>query len=368
METMKIVLYGIVVLLLAGCSSSQRLVEKDTATEFTLSRELREVLYYASLAPNGHNTQMWKVGVSGDGKTLNVYLDSSRLLPVVDPEGRESLISAGAFLENLRQALGAYGFTGDIEIPGTIAVQENPLVASVTVTGGSAETADPEILKVMEIRHTDKSKYLDRPLDAGAVERLEASVPGTLRIYTKGTEEFGALRDLTMEANVIQSSSPAARAELAEWLRFSDDEAARTADGLPAEQLGLSGIVKKLYYLTTDREKAASEKFGKTSINTAEKQLYNCAGFFVVTGGHTPRGYVQAGMDMEAVWLRAAAEGISLHPMSQALEETETREKLPTAIPGGEFFQMVMRAGYVKDYGENNRIRRPLREFVFLEP
>jgi hypothetical protein len=27
---------------------------------------------------------------------------------------------------------------------------------------------------------------------------------------------------------------------------------------------------------------------------------------------------------------------------------------------------MIMRAGYVKEYGVNNGIRRPLKEFVFL--
>jgi hypothetical protein len=364
-KSMKITFLFAAMAVLAGCSGSP-LIEKDTGLSFGLDGDLKEVLYYASLAPNGHNTQMWKVGVSGGGSVLRVYLDSSRLLPAVDPEGRESLISAGAFTENLCRALAAYGYDYTLSLAESADVRANPLVAQVTLGGKTGAPPDAASLALMEKRHSEKGIFLDKAPEAQAVSRVLAAVNGaggadadaaTALYYEKGSAEFAYIKEKSVEANEIQAESAAVREELALWLRFSDEEAREKADGLPAEQLGLSGIVKKAYYLTTDREKAAGEKFGKTSLKLAKKQLSGCTGFFLIQGGDAVRAHIKAGMAMEALWLAAAAEGISIHPMSQALEEGN----VPPPV------QMIMRAGYVKDYGENAKIRRPIKEFVFLE-
>jgi hypothetical protein len=50
--------------------------------------------------------------------------------------------------------------------------------------------------------------------------------------------------------------------------------------------------------------------------------------FLIVTGEDTPKGYIEAGMRMESLWLKATGLNISVHPMSQALEENETNEQI----------------------------------------
>jgi hypothetical protein len=69
---------------------------------------------------------------------------------------------------------------------------------------------------------------------------------------------------------------------------------------------------------------------------------------------------------MESLWLKAVELNISVHPMSQALEENETSGQIRNKYIGENNIQMIMRAGYVKKYGTNNGIRRALKEFVFL--
>ena len=353
----------ILALVIMGCSTNP-LIQKDTALDFTISSELKEVLYYASLAPNGHNTQMWKAGISENGKSIKIFIDSSRLLPVVDPNGRESLISAGAFLENLKQALLAYVFEYEINIIEEINIKENPLIAEITILDKKDIEINYDILTNIQKRHTDKSKYLNKPLENNTVRALNSDE--NILIFQNGGDDFEFIKEITVLANEIQALSPEAREELANWLRFSDEEAIEKADGLPAEQLGLSGLIKTLYYATTNREKATTEKFGRTSLNLAKKQLNNCAAFFIITGPNTPKGYIEAGMKMESLWLRAVEFNVSVHPMSQALEESETNEQIRKKYSGHDYFQMIMRAGYVKKYGINNGIRRPLKEFVFL--
>jgi hypothetical protein len=356
-----------VLLTFLGCSSQKFLIEKDTEVEFSMSNELKEVFYYASLAPNGHNTQMWKIGVSNDEKTLKIFIDSSRLLPVVDPNGRESLISAGAFLENMKRALTAFGYEYTLNVLDTADIKNNPLIAEINILARKEQEIDYETLEIIEKRHTDKSKYLKKLLDNQAVKRLLDYSQKDFFVFYNGSNEYDYIQRITLLANELQARLPAAREELATWLRFSDKEAIEKADGLPAEQLGLKGIIKSLYYLTTNRESAKKESFGRSSIKLAKGQLENCAAFFVITGENSVKGYIEAGMKMEAIWLKATEENISIHPMSQALEEEETSEKIVVEFKQNGTFQMIMRAGYVKKYGMNNRIRRPLHEFVFIE-
>jgi nitroreductase len=361
------VFFGITVLAaFSACAGNKKLVQKNTDLTFELSADLKEALYYASLAPNGHNTQMWKAGVSPDQKTIRIYIDSSRLLPAVDPEGRESLISAGAFLENLRQALDAFGFRFTVKIAGDVRIGENPLAAEITITGKSGDSVNRAALARMEQRHTEKRKFLPQPLDPAAVSAVLAAAQNRALFFPRGSKEFGFIREQTLAANEIQAASPAAREELALWLRFSDNEAAEKADGLPAEQLGLKGLVKILYYAVTDREKAASAQFGKTAVKLVRRNLDHCEGFFIITGENSAGDYITTGMAMEALWLKAAETGIALQPLSQALEEAVVRDRINAEFPGLPF-QMIIRAGYVRDYGENNKIRRPLQEFVFME-
>jgi hypothetical protein len=70
---------------------------------------LRECLDSAIAAPSIHNTQPWRFRLFPGG--VDVFADHSRRLGVVDPRGREVLISVGAALLNLRIAVLAHGRT-----------------------------------------------------------------------------------------------------------------------------------------------------------------------------------------------------------------------------------------------------------------
>src|SRR5688572_13583665 len=70
------------------------------------------LLRYAVRAPSGHNTQPWRFRIT-DGR-VHLYADSSRSLPVVDPEGRELVMSCGAALAHLTVALRHFGYAGDV--------------------------------------------------------------------------------------------------------------------------------------------------------------------------------------------------------------------------------------------------------------
>lgn len=59
---------------------------------------LREVVRYATLAPNSHNTQPWKFRI--DRSELVLFPDYARRTPVVDPDNHHLFVTHGCAAEN----------------------------------------------------------------------------------------------------------------------------------------------------------------------------------------------------------------------------------------------------------------------------
>ena len=76
---------------------------------------LRRVVELACRAPSVHNSQPWLWRVA-DKRTLELYADPTRQLPVADPEGRNLLISCGAALQHAQEAAKALGLTSTVEL------------------------------------------------------------------------------------------------------------------------------------------------------------------------------------------------------------------------------------------------------------
>src|SRR5688572_7662641 len=62
-------------------------------------RQLRELVRYATLAPNAHNTQAWQFAL-GPG-SVRIFPDYARSMPIGDPGNRELWTSIGCALETL---------------------------------------------------------------------------------------------------------------------------------------------------------------------------------------------------------------------------------------------------------------------------
>jgi len=73
------------------------------------------VLYYASLAPSGHNSQPWYVRVLSQKEWI-IGAGPDRRLPAVDPGNREVMLSIGAFAENLSTAAGTFGLKAEMDV------------------------------------------------------------------------------------------------------------------------------------------------------------------------------------------------------------------------------------------------------------
>ena len=327
-----------------------------------LSEEISEIIYYASMAPNSHNTQLWKVYVDVDNNQIKISLDKERTLKKVDSKDREAYISIGAFTENLVKAFEAYGYETKL----VISEEDNNGLVSVTYKKIKGREINHNILDVIMRRHTNKSAFLNKDISSENIAKLKGNNK-QIFYFGNGTESCEYLRKSAVSAMEQQAYDKSKAEEFSKWLRLSDKEAVSSKDGLPAEQLGLTGIIKTIYYMTTTHKSATEDSYAKQSVDTAKKQADNCSGFLIITGGTSKKDLVETGMMLESTWLKAVELGISVHPMSKILEEAPYCDEINSRIKADLPVQMILRVGYVKEYGENNHIRRDLIDYVTVK-
>ncbi len=329
-----------------------------------LPEDLCEVLYLGSLAPSSHNIQSLRVSVYPSEEKIVIAADPTRKLDVVDPDGRELHISLGCYIKTLQNAFTAYGYETTLRYDPADGT-------SILHYYGKKEAGEPALAEAIRIRHTDKSAFDPEkrvtqadfdalPFDHTGVSCFTRNNNGS---YSYENAGFRAITEASMTAYEKQAYDADAAKELAKWLRFSDRETLEKRDGLPAEQLGLSGIKKSLYYLFTDRESAQGESFAKQGIDTTRKQLEGCAGFVVIASGYSKQELIECGMKTVDVWMALTRAGISVQPMSYALEDPDSRKKLEDAL-GITNPQMILRIGYASEYGRNNAIRREPTDYI----
>lgn len=86
-----------------------------TATiEPDLAPVLRRAAVHATLAHSVRNTQPWRFVLSGS--TLEIHADWTRRLRVLDPRGRQLVISCGSAVFNARVALAAAGHEARVQL------------------------------------------------------------------------------------------------------------------------------------------------------------------------------------------------------------------------------------------------------------
>ena len=67
----------------------------------------RDLIHYATLGANSHNTQPWRFKVTGG--SIEILPHFTRRIPVVDPDNHHIFASLGCAAENLAIAAGARG-------------------------------------------------------------------------------------------------------------------------------------------------------------------------------------------------------------------------------------------------------------------
>ena len=316
-----------------------------------LKPDEREILFLASLAPSGHNTQPWFI------KYVEPYHwiignDKNRWLPGVDPTQRETILSIGAFLQNLEYAASDLGYNCQYTILATSNQDENIVDVKLNKNSNAIKYAVEKIKQ----RRTVRSNYLSDVFKKEDLTFLIDKEIDFIHYLPNTSKEHFWLNEQTIEANRIQAYRDAAQSELANWIRFSSKDAAKHMDGLTLAGMEIDGIPG--WYLRNfyDKENVMKKSFREQSIDKVVKQVSQSAGWLTTL--------LETGKRMQQLFLKIREKNIAIHPMTQIIEEASTNQILNQSIGINEPVQFILRAGYLKDYPNPVTLRRSVDRFL----
>jgi nitroreductase len=312
---------------------------------------IAECLNAAAAAPSIHNSQPWQFRLRGGG--IDVLSDPERQLPVVDPSGRQLLISVGAALFNLRVALLAHGRVPVVRLwpdPAQPRYAARVVLGSPVVAGVTARA----LANAVGRRRTNRLPFTSRAIPRPALDDLvRAAGAEGATLTVAGPVDRDLILDLTRAANDRQQPDAGYRVELAAWTQGSPSR----RDGVPARAWG-----------PTDRWHGVPLRDFGLAVSGADR----CVPSFeprptllvLSTQGDSPYRWIRAGQALERVLLTATVRGLAATPLGQCLELSDLRSLVPVGRADLKA-QIILRIGY--GYRVPSTPRRPLSEVVLTD-
>ena len=202
----------------------------------------RALIAAAVLAPSHWNTQPWRF--EAEGNVVRIVADTQRSLPGIDPDQRSLMMSLGAALENLLVAA-----RGTASRPAVTYFPHNGaggVVAEVTWTTGESRR-DGAMLAAISARRTNRREYDGRGIYLQNRTQLTAQIPEAFHLHwVDDRTTLRKLGDLAHDAVHARISDERAQAEQFSWMRFGDDEARKTGDGVTVDALEIGGPARWL--------------------------------------------------------------------------------------------------------------------------
>jgi hypothetical protein len=302
----------------------------------------RELVRYASLAANSHNTQPWIFSAAGHEVTISP--DFGRRCPAVDPDDHHIFASLGCAAENLSHAAAALG------LHATPAVVDDKVVIGLE----PAPPARSPLFDAIGARQSTRAKYDGRPVSSEALRLLEAAgrEPGTSMIIMTDRPRISNVADYVLQGNSAQMRDRAFMDELKSWLRFSEADAVATMDGLfsrssgnPALPAWLARPLLRMLFTEAGENKKYRE------------HIESSAGVVVfVSETDDKTHWVAAGRACQRFGLQATALGLKYAFINQPVEVPALRSQFASFLGIGD-----RRADIVLRFGTGPELPRSLR-------
>ncbi len=282
---------------------------------------LHELVRYATLAPSSHNTQCWKFRALDNLITLEA--DLSRRCPVVDPDNHHMFVSLGCATENLAHAALAHGLKAHAKFnaSGTDTISINLETTKSLVS---------PLFQAISERQCTRGDYDGKPLSMEELRLLKQAARGNgvrVLLLTERSAMEQVL-EYVVSGNTAQMHDPAFVEELKTWIRFSNEEALRTGDGLfsastgnPAMPRWLGSRMMRLIFTP----QSENERYAR--------HIRNSAGIAVfVSDANDKAHWVETGRCYERFALQATSMGVRNAFLNQPVEVGSIRPQFAAVL------------------------------------
>jgi len=282
--------------------------------------ESSDLVRYAALAANGHNTQPWRFSASEN--EIQLSPDLGRRTPVVDPDDHHLHVSLGCAAENLTIAARATGWTCE-------AVSEPDGGVTRFILGAGRPDADPLFDAILK-RQSTRTIYDGRPVSSADLAELEraGARAGVRTVLLTDRARMGELRDLAVAGDGVQMTDPAFLGELKAWLRFNPRGAMAGGDGLFAAASGNPNLPDAFGPRAFDLFVTETSENDKLA-----RQIDSSSGIAVFVGDRADRAHWFAvGRACQRFLLTATRLGLKCAFINQPVEVARLRPELAALI------------------------------------
>jgi hypothetical protein len=329
----------------------------DARTTTDLRTEADDLARAGGAAPSLHNAQPWRFRVDRDH--VDVLLDQARLLPVVDPYGRQAHLGLGAAVLLVRLALSARDrAAGVLLLPDPA---EPDLVARLTAGDRRPGTdEDRRLLAALPARRTVRTPFRPGPVPVPLqiAWRRAAETEGADLRWVEAPGERTGVSALIGAAERIQQRDPAYLAELDRWTALDRVE---EGAGVPPSAFGISAAAGHSAEFPLRDFAGGAGTDRPRHAGPAEQHPF-------VTVLHTPEDrridWLRGGQALMRVLLAAAAEGYAASYLNQPLELPGLRQQLRDELRLDGWPQLILRLGRPTGVLPPRAPRRPVRDLL----
>jgi hypothetical protein len=333
-----------IVLLSEGALMQPKYLEPWGKTYYQKFADPRtQILAHGILAANGHNLQSWKfVYGKDDPNGFDVYLETARLAPAVDPYHTQATISQGTLFEYASLAADKLGYRlkadlfpdGEYAQKAVAPILDHTRVAHVELV--PAQPLEEALYDAMFKPDTSRVTYQKGMLTPAQVRALSAVDLPHLRVeYVGSGEQYERLKRYMLDSASVETGVPAVMQESRHLFRINEQEKNKYRYGFSFEGSALPGFkMNVLQGLLTvlpsmNNPESAKENFLAQTAMAVEQN----AGFFLIIAEHNTRlNQFNAGRLYSRMLLKAHTMNLAVQPLSQAIEEYPEMRGIQAAI------------------------------------
>jgi hypothetical protein len=293
--------------------------------------QLAEAAIAALRAPSILNTQPWRWQLTGNAAEL--WIDRTRQLPGLDPDGRMLLLSCGVALHHAVTALRAGGFAGavtrfDADRPNLVA----------RLRRGAPCPAEQTMYRAIYTRRTDRRPFADEPPAGADLDELRAAAERHgVHLQLLKKSQLLAFATAVSRAGLLEATDGSAVADLSAWTT-------RQASG--GDGVSMRTVTAPGHRMIRPRDLTGGRQPG---LPLGEGSDRGTVYAILFTDGDEPRDWLAAGEALSDVWLTLTARRLAASPISEVVEMPSTREALRRMLAGVGYPAVALRIGVPVD-------------------
>ena len=309
----------------------------------------RELVRYATLAANSHNTQPWTFTIAEH--RITIAPDFARRCPAVDPDDHHLFVSLGCAAENLVHAAAATGLRAN----------PTPEADTVAVMLEPAPRQKSDLFDAIPHRQSTRAVYDGKPVANETLRFLERAGTGNgvSVVIISDKSKIAKVVEYVVEGNTAQMRDRAFMDELRHWMRLNDADAVATMDGLFSRASGnpaLPGWLARLLLPVVFTESGENRKY--------REHIQSSAGVAVFVADHNDKAHwIEAGRACQRFALQATSLGLRTAFINQPIEVPHLRRQFASFLDIGERMpDLAIRFGVGPELPKS--LRRPVDRVI----